>query len=71
MQYRYTLEGASAMPVKGYLSTVTAQPFGDRTQFTWEADFDVAPGAPEAQVIGMIQRIYDAAAPTLKAHFGG
>lgn len=71
MQYRYTLEGASAMPVKNYQSAVTVMALGERTLFTWEADFDVPAGPPEAQVTGMIQRIYDAAAPTLKERFGG
>jgi len=70
MQYRYTLEGKSSMPVQNYVSIVTVQPFGERSLFTWEADFDIPAGAPEGQVVGMIQRIYDAAQPGLKELFG-
>lgn len=71
MQYRYTLHGKSTMPVENYTSIVTVSPFGERCLFTWEADFNVVKGAPEAQVVPMIQRIYDAAIPGLKQRFGG
>ena len=71
MQYRYTTHGASTLPVVDFQGSVTVVPIGERCLFTWEADFDAAKGAPEAQVIAILQRIFDAAAPGLKARFGG
>lgn len=72
MQYRYTMHGESSLPVTDFTGTVTAMALGERTLFTWEATFDVVPGAPADQVVGMLQqRIFDSAGPQLKELFGG
>lgn len=70
MQYRYTLHGKSSLPVLDFQGTVTVQPLGERSLFTWEADFDVPKGAPEAQVVAALQRIFDAVVPGLQQRFG-
>jgi len=70
MQYRYTLHGKSTLPVLDFQGTVTVQPFGERSLFTWEADFDVPKGVPEAQVVAILQRIFDAPKAGLAERFG-
>jgi hypothetical protein len=60
MSYSYTIV-ESSLPVKGYKSTISIKPDGDKSTLTWVGNFE-ANGASDADAIKTITGIYDAGA---------
>ena len=73
-RYTYRITGGP-LPVENYVSTLSVAESDSGSSVTWEGDFDVAPGAPAAEVEEMIRGVYAAglgalAAETTKARLG-
>lgn len=58
-EYTYRIVGGP-LPVEGYVSTLRVSEDGAGCSVTWESQFQVAPGAPVAEVEAMLQGVYEA-----------
>ena len=58
-RYTYRITGGP-LPVENYVCTLSVAESASGSAVTWESDFDVAPGAPAAEVEGMIRGVYEA-----------
>lgn len=58
-RYSYRITGGP-LPVENYVSTLSVSASASGSAVTWESNFDVAPGAPVADVEGMIRGVFEA-----------
>ena len=61
----------SPLPLAGYVSTMAVRDLGDgRCEFNWSCSFD-AQGAPEADVVAIVEGVYAAGLDGLRQLHGG
>ncbi len=61
----------SPLPITGYVSTMAVRDLGaGRCEFNWSSNFDVQ-GAPEAEVVAILEGVYAAGLDGLRQLHGG